>query len=433
MGGALAPGDLVELAIVAPVAGGRMLARHDGQVVLVAGAIPGERVRARIERQARGVVFATTTEVIEPSPARRDAVDPGCGGEVYAHISADQQPEYKRLVLRDALARGGRITWDQDLPVHAADASGYRIRARLHVRGDRVGFFREGSHEICRSALATQLTGEAVSAVDAFVAALPAPAREALDAIELSENRSGRERVLHLEWRDRTRVGADWLGPSLLVDGVTGVSMPGRNNLPMAVAGVATVSDPVTALLEAPERVDPAAVLRRHAASFFQGNRYLLPRLVSRVTDAAGAGSVVDLYSGVGLFAVALAALGRGPVTAIEGDAVSGADLSVNAAPFGRGLTVQRVPVEDFVRRLRLTGDNTIIVDPPRTGMSRTALDGVLAARASRLVYVSCDVATLARDLRRMLDAGYHVSTLEAFDLFPNTAHIETLAVLDRN
>jgi 23S rRNA (uracil1939-C5)-methyltransferase len=81
---------------------------------------------------------------------------------------------------------------------------------------------------------------------------------------------------------------------------------------------------------------------------------------------------------------------------------------------------------------LRFSGDSTVIVDPPRTGMSRAALDGVLAARATRLVYVSCDVATLARDLRRMLDAGYTLAHVEAFDLFPNTAHIETLAVLDR-
>jgi 23S rRNA (uracil1939-C5)-methyltransferase len=107
-------------------------------------------------------------------------------------------------------------------------------------------------------------------------------------------------------------------------------------------------------------------------------------------------------------------------------------DLSTNATPLGRRLIVERQPVEAFVRRLRLPDDGTIVVDPPRTGMSRAALDGVLAARAARLVYVSCDVATLARDLRRMLDAGYALTSLEAFDLFPNTAHVETLAVLDR-
>jgi tRNA/tmRNA/rRNA uracil-C5-methylase (TrmA/RlmC/RlmD family) len=133
----------------------------------------------------------------------------------------------------------------------------------------------------------------------------------------------------------------------------------------------------------------------------------------------------------VGLFSVTLAAQGRGPIIAIEGDAISGMDLSANAKPFGGALTVKREAVEDFVRGGRLPSDATIVVDPPRTGVSRTALDGVLAARARKLAYVSCDVATLARDLRRAIDAGYRLTHVEAFDLFPNTAHVETLAVLE--
>lgn len=429
---ALTPGAIVELAIERPVAGGRMLARHDGQVVLVAGAIPGERVRSRIERQGRGVAFATVAEVLEPAPSRRPASDPLCGGAVYAHIDYADQPALKRLVLLDALAHGGRVRWEGDLPVRSSAEQGYRMRARLHVRHGAVGFFREGTHEICRAALTSQLQEAAVAGVDRLVAALPAAAASALDSIELSENVAGDERVAHLVWADRTRIGADWLNPSLAVEGVTGVSMTDRaSGLPMAIAGAPTVSDSLGDL--AGVAAGEARVLRRHAPAFFQANRFLLPALVRAVTQWVGPGPVVDLYAGVGLFALALATAGHEAVTAVEGDAVSGADLSANARPFGRAVRVERKPVEEFVRRLRLTGDSTIIVDPPRTGMSRAALDGVLAARAARLVYVSCDVATLARDLRRMLDAGYALTHLEAFDLFPNTAHIETLAVLQRN
>jgi 23S rRNA (uracil1939-C5)-methyltransferase len=100
------------------------------------------------------------------------------------------------------------------------------------------------------------------------------------------------------------------------------------------------------------------------------------------------------------------------------------------------GIQVEHSSVEHYLERLASTplssssSSSTLIVDPPRTGMSKQALDGVLRARASRLVYVSCDVATLSRDLRRMIDAGYRLDHLEAFDLFPNTAHVESLAVL---
>jgi 23S rRNA (uracil1939-C5)-methyltransferase len=432
----MTPGSILELDIERPVAGGRMLARHDGRIVLVSGAIPGERVRARLERQSRGVAFAAVSEVLASSPARRDAIDPACGGQVYAHIVYGEQAAIKRAVVLDALARGSRVRWEGELPVHSANEQGSRMRARLHVRDGRVGFFREGTHEICSASLPMQLTAASIAAIDRLVAMLPAGARDALDSIELSENIAGDERVAHLVWAERTRVGADWLGPSLVSDGLTGVSVSDRaSGMPLTAAGVATVSDAVASF--APTGVtgadiDPGLRLQRHAPSFFQANRYLVPTLVDAVLRHAGAGTIVDLYAGVGLFAIALAAQGRGPVTAVEGDPVSGMDLSANAKALGRDLAIERQPVEEFVRRLRLPAGSTVIVDPPRTGMSKEALDGVLAARPSRLVYVSCDVATLARDLRRMVEAGYTLSVLEAFDLFPNTAHIEALAILDR-
>jgi tRNA/tmRNA/rRNA uracil-C5-methylase (TrmA/RlmC/RlmD family) len=143
-------------------------------------------------------------------------------------------------------------------------------------------------------------------------------------------------------------------------------------------------------------------------------------------------GPVVDLYAGVGLFGLSVAATGAADITLVEGDPVSGADLEGNAAPFSDRVYVRRTSVEEWLRALARPDVATFIVDPPRTGMSREALTGIIAQKPERVVYVSCDVATLARDVRTFLDAGFELGPLTGFDLFPNTAHVETVAVLDR-
>jgi tRNA/tmRNA/rRNA uracil-C5-methylase (TrmA/RlmC/RlmD family) len=175
--------------------------------------------------------------------------------------------------------------------------------------------------------------------------------------------------------------------------------------------------------------------LRRDVRGFFQGNRFLLERLVRHVASLVPDGPVIDLYAGVGLFGLSLAAAGRDSITLVEGDPINGGDLLGNAEPFRGRVRVERRSVEMFLgaadlhRTTRLTHEATFIVDPPRTGLSKEALRGIVAVRPRRLVYVSCDVPTLARDTRGLLDAGYELATLSAMDMFPNTAHIETIAV----
>jgi 23S rRNA (uracil1939-C5)-methyltransferase len=134
----------------------------------------------------------------------------------------------------------------------------------------------------------------------------------------------------------------------------------------------------------------------------------------------------------VGLFGLSLAALGH-DVTLVEGDRISSANLVANAATFGAGVQVERLSVEHFFHADRATSSQeTILVDPPRTGLSPDALAGVIRRQPARLVYVSCDVATLARDSRGLLDAGYELVSLLGFDLFPNTAHVECVAEFAR-
>jgi 23S rRNA (uracil1939-C5)-methyltransferase len=178
--------------------------------------------------------------------------------------------------------------------------------------------------------------------------------------------------------------------------------------------------------------VPPGAKLRRQATAFFQANRFLTPALAQEVTATLLGGPVVDLYTGVGLFALSAAAAGHRPVTAVEGDPVSVADLDENARPFGQRVHVEHRPVEAYLGQARRSGVPTVIVDPPRTGMSKDALAGVIALSPRRIVYVSCDIATLARDAQRLVASGYRLGRVSAFDLFPNTPHVEALSVFER-
>ena len=165
---ALKPHIDIILTIEKPVTGGRMLARHEGQVVLVAGAIPGERVRARVERISKQLAFAQATEVLEPSPDRRGvAVDWACGGSLYAHIAYERQLSLKSELVADSFARIGKISLDARVPVLASAEQGYRMRARLHVRNGKFGFFREGTHDLCDAAPTRQLLPDTIDAIHA--------------------------------------------------------------------------------------------------------------------------------------------------------------------------------------------------------------------------------------------------------------------------
>ena len=136
------------------------------------------------------------------------------------------------------------------------------------------------------------------------------------------------------------------------------------------------------------------------------------------------------MYAGAGLFAIGAAAARSATVCAVEGDRIAAADLIANAAAYDAVEAVRR-PVEDFVGRSPKRPD-VLIVDPPRTGMSREALDGVISLKAPKVVYVSCDVATLARDSKRLVESGYRIDEARAFDLFPNTPHVETVISFGR-
>jgi tRNA/tmRNA/rRNA uracil-C5-methylase (TrmA/RlmC/RlmD family) len=419
---------VLDLDIEKPAAGGRMIARHDGQITLVAGAIPGERVRARVERTSKGVIYATTVDVLQGSSDRRAvAGDPLCGGNVYAHVKYPRQLAIKGDIIADAFARIARLPLGAAPSVTGSEERGYRMRARFHARGGHLGFFREGTHDICDPATTGQLLPESVDVLDRLRAALGRADGSAVTSIEFSENMPADQRAVHLEV-DRA---ADFTPIAEEVgNAVTGLTYSGPfSGLASIVAGSPVVSDRILVVTQAGEC---AVALQRHVRGFFQGNRYLLPTLVARVVSLVDAGPAVDLYAGAGLFGVALAACGRAEITAVEGDRFSAQDLKANAAPYGSAVRTVHQPVEAFLGRRTENAEATLIVDPPRTGMSREALNGIVAYGARAVVYVSCDVATLARDVRRLVDAGYVLEHIEAFDLFPNTAHVEGVVKLTK-
>ena len=421
------PGDQLTLQIEKPAAGGRMIARHEGAIVLVAGAIPGEVIEADVEKVQRGTVWARTRRVVQPSPDRRAIEgDSACGGNLLAHVTYERQRTLKGEIIRDAFARIGRMEVPP-VDVVGSPERGYRMRARLHVVDGRIGFFREGTHHLCDPATTGQLLPASVDALRAAEAALAQGRADRVSEVELSENCAADQRALHLllqQGAEPSRLGS--LPRVSGVQGMTcGASGSGRQLL---LWGAPEISDSIS--IRTPHG-SVAITLTRHAHSFFQGNRYLLSPLANAVVGEVAPGRVLDLYAGVGLFAVALAAGGQREVIAVEGDRAAADDLKTNAARAGGRIEPRQQSVEAYLRTPDATAVDAIIVDPPRTGMTKDALQGAIALRPARFVYVSCDVATLARDAHTIVNHGYRLDRLLAFDLFPNTAHVETLAVFD--
>ena len=255
----LSVGHTVDLTIEKPAAGGRMIARVDGQVVLVSGAIPGERVTARVERVGKGVVYAATTEVLEPSPDRRAPLTDGaCGGLLYAHIAYPRQLEIKAAVIADAFGRIGRLPLATAVPVARSPEEGYRMRARVHVRGGRWGFFREGTHTLCDARATRQLLPATCDAVDEALSRLIAAG--ALEAVRPAEGQaSARSRCRKTSMRRNGRC----------ISRAADASAIARDPLLARAAERQTVTDRLSIL-------GHEVQLGRHVLAFFQGNRYLL-------------------------------------------------------------------------------------------------------------------------------------------------------------
>ncbi|HEY7186518.1 MAG TPA: RsmD family RNA methyltransferase [Vicinamibacterales bacterium] len=419
----IAPGATITVEALRVTGGGRMFAVHDGKPVFLWGALPGERVDARVVRVSKGVVSADTIAVHSPSPDRRPVSgDWRCGGNVLAHVQYAAQLRLKGQIIEDAFRRIGKIPLPAIPEVLGSPEEGYRMRARLHAHKGRLGFYREGSHDLCDAAATRQL----LPSTNEWIAhAQDVLRRDRLDdvtGIEIAENITGDERACHVELSD----GREWKRCAALGEGLVGLSVRAGEHGPLyTVSGTPVVHDVI-------DVGDATVRLRRDARAFFQGNRFLVNRLVTEVVARAPRSGVVDLYAGGGLIGLALAAAGAADVALVEGDQIAALDLEENAKPYPRAHVMRR-SVEEYLKAGGARGAEVVIVDPPRTGLSTEAVNLLAHARPRSCVYVSCDPATLARDASQLVSSGYRLDNMIALDLFPNTAHVETVAVFSRS
>ena len=364
------------------------------------GAIPGERVKAWIERAEKRLAYAVTREVVEASPDRRPRPTiRSAAARSYSHIAYARQLAIKSDVVRDAFTRLGRYPIEDAIAVAGSPEEGYRMRARFHVHGARVGFYRENTHQLCDAGPTKQLRVETFAAVQTLAEALHREQPDAVTSIAITENIAADERAAHLELAPGATADAAILERALQPAGLRGISAREHSTGRLVTAGSPGRRRSAEPRDRGPRR---RRHHRRHAESFFQGNRFLLGPLVAAVAEAVSdTGEVLDLYAGVGLFSVPLAAMGHLEVTAVEGDRASGADLRDNARPHEPRVKTQISGVEDYLAARKGT-PQTVIVDPPRTGMSKEAAERLARLRPPRIVYVSCDPPTLARDARRL-------------------------------
>lgn len=385
--------ESLEVEVERILPGGMGLAHAGGKTVFVSLAAPGDRVRVRIDREQGNLLFASIVEIITPSPLRIEPPCPyfgRCGGCDFQQLTYEAQLAAKAAIIRDCLHRIARLESVPDIVV-TPSPNEWRYRMRATWQIDRevgtIGYYERGSRRVC----------------DVVDCAVVKP--------ELQETL---EQVRGTEWRE--------FPPDLkhldAVAGENGVSLSPpfaefhTNELKL------TVRD---------------EVYHYNAEAFFQINPSLLGSLVEYAIGGASGQTVLDLYCGVGLFTLPLAR---------QFQKVIGVESNATAARFARrnlqlvGLTNAQVitaTVTDWFRSGPAGPVDFVLLDPPRAGAESAVIKGMLDLHPKEISYVSCDPATLARDLKKLLAGGYVIESIAGFDLFPQTHHVEIVVRLARS
>jgi 23S rRNA (uracil1939-C5)-methyltransferase len=422
----LARGAVVETTIEKGVYRGRGLGRVEGRVVFVPRALPGDRVRVRIQEVHAGWAEGDLVERLEAAPDRRASpcpYVPRCGGCAYQELGYEAQLRLKEAVLRESLARAG-APWEGPVGVHASPERGWRMRAALHVAagegGVRLGLRQEGTRRVVDVEVCLQLSDAMNGAARAVQAALAGSLARQARGLDLLESPAGGALVAVLETALLPREIQALAALAERVPGLTGFGARSGRKLHW-LGGSPHVEARVLGM-----------TLRAHVGSFFQANRFLLEPLARTVVELVPEGGrTLDLYAGVGLFALPLAARSGGEVLAVEISPLAAEDARVSARRNRLGrVRVVAGDVRETLAALRPEPGETIVLDPPRTGVPPEVVT-LLASRApSAIVYVSCDPATLGRDLARLAGHGYKPDVVQLFDLFPDTFHLETVVRL---
>jgi 23S rRNA (uracil1939-C5)-methyltransferase len=397
-------GDVLEVTVERVVPGGAGMAHARGLTVFVPLAAVGDVLRVKVERVKGRVAFASLAEIVTPG---RERVEPPCpyfgrcGGCDFQQMTYEAQLAGKVEIIRDCLRRIARLDPPAEIPITPSPAAWhYRSRARWQhdSRNNHLGYYELASHRVVDVAECPVVVPELQDTLARLRASVVARATDAEAAREFEA-----------------------------VAGDDGVSL-----------------DPPLAEDDSRERTREIAGERYSfdASCFFQINHALLDALVREAlrdtgdpAAASGGGrSAVDLYCGVGLFTLPLARR-FARVTGVEANAAATAYARRNLSDAGlANARIETAPVGAWLARRadKHAPVDLLLLDPPRTGAEHGAVAGMLALRPRRIVYVSCDPATLARDLRELIAGGYALDSVAAFDMFPQTHHVETVARLTR-
>ena len=442
-------GDVVELTVTGLAHGGAGVARTDGYVVFVQGAVPGDRVAARIGKRKRAYAEARVVELLEPSPDRIAPVadHPGAAWQVLPY---ERQLEHKAAQVEDALRRIGRLDGFAMAPiVPAAEQWRYRNKLEFSFGADETdparplvcGFHAPGSwHEIqhVEDCLLQSERGNALRR------AVVAWARE--QGLTAHDRKARTGQLRHLVMREGVRTGEHQIRlvvapgadidttslaeaapvDSLILSELDALGETTAGGTSEVVAGSAKIAEEVCGLRF---RLSPEA--------FFQTNTEMAERLYGVAADAAGLQGwerVFDLYCGIGTIGLSLAAR-AGEVWGLEiveeaiADAIENARANeVGNARFFAGDA--RLALRELVETAGRP--DVAIVDPPRAGLSQKVVPRLIEAGARRIVYVSCNPTTLAPNAAQLAEAGYRLGSVTPVDMFPQTPHIECVAVFDR-
>lgn len=426
----LSVGDLIEVKTERLAYGGEAVARHEGLAVFVQGAAPCETLRVRIIERKKSFARAVIDEIIQPSAARREPpcrYFGECGGCQLQHIHYEEQLTAKVGFIRDALKRTGQIDWRDEIKIYSASEFNYRLRAKIKIAkehfnsesfrqhpdkprtGDedeeiRIGFHRANSHTICDVEHCKILLPELNEALQSIRQNLKSNSQaidKSRDEIEIAVSD-----IPNSDCQASAPVLNISISPSLLESSTSDI-----------------------------QRRVASAIYQFSPSSFFQVNALLLDEFVKEATGAEKGDFALDLYAGVGLFTIQLER-NFNRVIGVESNARSveyaNFNISRNEATNAR-VVWNRVDrwLKDFINQQNTQTPDLVLLDPPRNGAAESV--GLIAEIQPRQIhYVSCDPNTLARDLQKIIAHNYQIERIVAFDMFPQTYHVETVVFLKK-
>ncbi len=402
-----------------------------GTAVFVPFVLEGEVVSATVVEQKKGFVRARADEIIRASAHRVQPECPyfgRCGGCHYQHADYSHQLEMKAAILRENLRRIAKLELDCELQMWSAQPWNYRNRARVKLQfapAFALGFHRLNSNDLIaveRCPISSPLINRGIAAL--WEAGKSGKLPASIDEIELATGEGDVSLVLagHFAAQTPRAMMRQWTEDfKNLMPEVAGVAafLSERGKHGMATAPEAVVTTGAAELFYSVV----GSKYRVSAGSFFQVNRYLAEKLVSLVTAGQKGTFALDLFAGVGLFSSALART-FAQVTAVETSPTSYADLLYNSPA---NVKAVRATTERYLADARKSTPDFVVVDPPRAGLGEKVVKALGKMRSLRVVYVSCDPATLARDLAGLLGLGYRIDQAHLIDLFPQTYHIESV------